>query len=207
MLHDYSNKKKEVHQMNPYSGSLFVVALCSLLMAGRTRKQPEQEKQTQTQQPAAQSSSSAAGVHWTVPAGWISHPASAMRVATYVVPAAEDDPEGGECAVFYFGSNRGGDIDANIERWIGQFEQGSTHSKSPRQINGLNVTVVSIAGTYLAPSGPMMQSQGKKENHRLLGGIVEAPEGLVFFKFTGPAKTVAAAEKAFNELIGSLTRE
>jgi hypothetical protein len=50
----------------------------------------------------------------------------------------------------------------------------------------------------------MMQSQGKKEKFRLLGAIVEAPQGSVFFKFTGPANTVAAAEEEFDELIESL---
>jgi hypothetical protein len=53
----------------------------------------------------------------------------------------------------------------------------------------------------------MMESQGKKENYRLLGAIVEAPEGLVFFKFTGPAKTIAAADTEFDALIGSVSKK
>ena len=71
---------------------------------------------------------------------------------------------------------------------------------------GLRVHRVALAGTYLAPGGPMMQSQGAKPNYRLLGAIVEAPGGLVFFKCTGPAATMTAAEKAFNALIASLTK-
>jgi len=79
--------------------------------------------------------------------------------------------------------------------------------RSSRVVNGIKVTLVKISGTYLAPGGPMMQSQGKRENYRLVGAIAEAPEGSVFFKFTGPAATVAAAEENFNGLISSLTKQ
>ena len=78
--------------------------------------------------------------------------------------------------------------------------------KSSREVSGMKVTLVKISGTYLAPGGPMMQSQGKKENYRLLGAIVEGPEGSVFFKFTGPSATVAAAEESFNGMISSLAK-
>jgi hypothetical protein len=81
-----------------------------------------------------------------------------------------------------------------------------TMERSSRDVNGMKVTLVKVSGTYLAPSGPMMQSQGKKENYRLLGAIVEGPEGSVFFKFTGPANTISAAEESFNTLISSLTK-
>ena len=77
--------------------------------------------------------------------------------------------------------------------------------RSSQVVHGIKVTMVKISGAYLAPGGPMMQSQGKKENYRLLGAIAEAPEGSVFFKFTGPAATVSAAEESFNSLIASLT--
>jgi hypothetical protein len=53
----------------------------------------------------------------------------------------------------------------------------------------------------------MMESQGKKENYRLLGAIVEAPEGLVFFKFTGPAKTIGASEAEFDAMIGTMAKK
>jgi hypothetical protein len=52
----------------------------------------------------------------------------------------------------------------------------------------------------------MMQSSGKKDNFRLLGAIVEGPEGLVFYKFTGPAKTVAGAEGEVSAMVESLAK-
>jgi hypothetical protein len=129
-----------------------------------------------------------------------------MRVATYSVPAVSGDPEDGECAVFFFGSGQGGDVAMNIDRWAGQFEENPKPVRSSRKVNNLNVTVVSLSGTYLAPGGPMMQSTGSKPNFKLLGAIVEGPEGAVFFKFTGPTKTVAAAEAEFNSLVSSIVK-
>lgn len=149
---------------------------------------------------------SVAGVQWTVPKRWTPQAERPMRIATYAIPAAEGDAEGGECAVSFFGSGQGGNVDANIDRWVGQFENASAPSRGSKEVNGMKVTTVGISGAYLAPSGPMMQSSGSKANFRLLGAIADAPEGMVFFKFTGPAKTVAAAEGEFDAMIGSLTK-
>jgi hypothetical protein len=52
----------------------------------------------------------------------------------------------------------------------------------------------------------MMQSMGKKPGYKLYGAIVEAPEGTVFFKMTGPGKSVEAAEAEFDAMIGSLSK-
>jgi hypothetical protein len=147
-----------------------------------------------------------AGVKWFTPKHWVVQGPREMRVATYTAPAAEGDTEPGECAVFHFGNDAGGSVDANIDRWVGQFEASGIPARSEKEVGGMKVTLVQIAGAYLAPSGPMMQSTGKKENYRLLGAIVQGPQGSVFFKFTGPAKTITAAEGDFNAMVASLTK-
>jgi hypothetical protein len=148
---------------------------------------------------------SSAGIRWTIPAGWVSQPARQMRVATYRVPAAKD-VDAGECGVFYFGQGKGGSAEENIARWGEQFEGGAKPTSTVETVGGMKVHRVQAAGTYLAPSGPMMQSSGKKPGYRLLGAIVEAPEGLVFFKCTGPAATIAANEKAFDGMVKSFEK-
>jgi hypothetical protein len=147
-----------------------------------------------------------AGLKWQVPKSWTTAPERPMRVATYGVPAGGGDNEPAECVVSFFGSGQGGATDANIDRWVGQFENPDLPSKTEKEVNGIKVTLVQIAGTYLAPAGPMMQATGKKENFRLLGAIVEGPEGTVFFKLTGPARTVGSAQPDFDAMIGSLSR-
>lgn len=198
--------------------SLVLFAALSVAFAACNTKQQQaeapKELQPQGQQqqlPAghpdigATGGNTVAGVRWTVPSSWSAGPEKPMRVTTYNIPVAQGDAEGGELGVFYFGSRQGGDVQMNIDRWVGQFENAKP-DQSSKEINGMKVEMVKITGTYLAPSGPMMQSSGKKENYRLLGAIVSAPEGSVFFKLTGPAKTVTAAEKDFSSFVGSVTK-
>jgi hypothetical protein len=149
---------------------------------------------------------SAGGIEWKVPAQWSAGQGSAMRVATYAVPAARGG-EAGECAVFFFGPGQGGSVDANVERWSKQFEGTPRPQRSTATVAGLAVTRVQLAGTYLAPGGPMMQSTGKRTGYRLLGAIVEGPQGNLFFKFTGPAPTVGAAQPDFEALVASLKKK
>lgn len=146
------------------------------------------------------------GVEWTVPARWKTGSGSAMRVATYAVPAVRG-ADAGECAVFFFGPGQGGSVDANVERWGKQFEGAPTPRTSVATVGGMRVTRARVDGVYLAPGGPMMQSQGKRPGFRLLGAIVEAPGGNVFFKLTGPAATVSAAERDFAALVASLKKK
>jgi hypothetical protein len=128
-----------------------------------------------------------------------------MRVATYAVPAAKGS-EAGECSVFFFGAGQGGGADENVDRWARQFEGTPPARRSNKTVSGLAVTLAEVEGTYLNPGGGMMMSQGKKPGYRLLGAIVEAPQGRVFFKMTGPAATVAAARPAFDGLVASIAK-
>lgn len=150
-----------------------------------------------------------AGLTWKVPAGWKSQAQRPMRVATYEIPAAKGDKEPAELGVFYFGKGQGGSVDANVARWIGQFKQpdGAPSDKVARRtqtkIAGLTVSQVELTGTF-ASGGMMMGPAVDKPNHALLGAIVEGHEGPVFFKLTGPKKTVAAAKKDFQALLQSL---
>jgi hypothetical protein len=180
------------------------IPIALLLLAGCGKKQQQPGEQSAL---LGETKGSVAGVQWTVPKRWSEQGARQMRAATYTVPAAEGDPEPAECAVFYFGNSQGGSVDANIDRWVGQFETGVPPARSESEVNGMRVTLVQIAGTYLSPAGPMMQSQGKKENFRLLGAIAEGPQGSVFFKLTGPAKTVGECEKEFDAMVGSLGKQ
>lgn len=145
------------------------------------------------------------GIEWDVPKRWSNRGATSMRLATYDVPAqGGGDP--GECAVFYFGPGQGGDADSNIDRWIGQFERHGKVSRSAKTYGGLSVRLVEVEGDYLAPSGPMMESSGTKKGYMLKGAIVGGPNGNVFFKFTGPQKTVQAAAREFDGLLGSMRK-
>lgn len=148
-------------------------------------------------------------LQWTAPSGWQVGPERPMRAATYLIPASGGDREGAECAIFL---NIGGGVQANIDRWIGQFTQsdGSPSAAKARQqretVNGYAVTTVDLTGIY-NPGGMAMglpQPATPKPRYRLLGAIVESAAGEVFFKMTGPEKTMATAQKEFRTLLESI---
>lgn len=146
-----------------------------------------------------------AGLAWDVPKRWTPAPERAMRLATYTVPATGGG-DAGECAVFYFGPSQGGDADANIERWVGQFEHAGKVTRESRTIHGFTVKLVGVTGEYLAPSGPMMQSSGTKKGWMLKGAIVAGPQGNVFFKFVGPEPLVRASSREFDGMLETLRK-
>jgi hypothetical protein len=153
----------------------------------------------------------AAGVKWTAPAAWKAEPERPMRVATYSIPPAPGGSEPGECAVFYFGAGQGGTVDANVQRWVAQFETADgkpapSPAAKKEKTKGFQVTRLELDGTYLGMGGPMAAVKVKKPGYKLIGAIVEAPEGPVFFKMTGPVKTVTAAKADFQRLLSSLSR-
>lgn len=154
----------------------------------------------------------AGGLKWTAPTEWTAQGERPMRVATYNIPAAKGDTEGAELAVFYFGEGQGGGVDANVKRWITQFQKpdGTSVEKEAKTkketVAGFPVTTVDVKGTY-AGGGPMMGPATPKPGFRLIGAIVEGPSGAVFFKLTGPEKTVAGAEKTFRKLLEGMKKE
>ena len=150
---------------------------------------------------------SAAGIRWTAPAGWKAEAPRPMRAATYSIGLAAGDQGIAECIVNYFGPGQGGGVDANLERWKGQVQgpdgKAAPASVAKRTVRGVPIVVVDSSGAYTGMGGPFAASK-PVPGYRLLGAIVEAPGGTVFFKLTGPAKTIAAQEKAFNQLLATI---
>ena len=147
---------------------------------------------------------SVAGLQWTMPAGWKAEGSRPMRAATYSVPPAAGDKDSGECVVYFFGQGQGGGVDANLERWKGQFRgpdgKPPAAKTAKRTVNGLAVTTIETAGDYAGMGG------ASKSGYRMLGAIVENPGGNIFLKFTGPAKTVTANQAKFEQLLTSFNK-
>lgn len=141
----------------------------------------------------------ATGLSWTKPAAWeqIEHP-STMRKATYKLPKVDGDTADGEMSV----TQVGGGIDANIERWKGQFDLDGDAEVTEREINGLRVIVVSMKGTF--KGGMMGGPADANEDWMMLAAIVDTKPQPHFFKATGPAKTLEAAREPFDGLVGSM---
>ncbi len=127
-----------------------------------------------------------------------------MRAATYVVDDAE-------CVVYFFGQGQGGSVQANIDRWKGQFSQPNGQpavaKTARRTIHGLPVTTIEITGNYAGMSGPTGAPRRLNSGYRMSGAIIENPGGNVFLKFAGPAKTIAANQAKFAQLLASFDKD
>jgi hypothetical protein len=150
---------------------------------------------------------SAAGARWTAPAGWTNEGSRPMRAATYMIAPASGDKAGAECGVYFFGAGQGGTIEANLERWKGQFKDHdgkvATAKIARRTVHGLTITTIDTAGEYSGMAGPMAASSPAVPGYRLLGAIVAASRGNLFVKFTGPAKTIGANQQEFEQMLAS----
>ena len=145
-----------------------------------------------------------------VPSGWVEQtPRSRMRRAQFALPRAGGDSEDGELTVFYFGMGQGGSTDANISRWIGQVGQPDGSSSRGKakirqsEVSGFRVTEVDVSGTLKASNMPGAPQRPARPGYRLLGAVLESPQGPWFFKLVGPEKTIARWADSFRQFIAS----
>jgi hypothetical protein len=150
----------------------------------------------------------AAGLSFTAPDGWKRAPgSSSMRVAEFTLARAAGDTEDAQLIVYYFGGS-GGSVDANITRWVAQMRQAdgkpvADAKRVSRTVNGLTVTLVDVAGTYVAETAPGAAERHNKPRFRLRAGIVDTPNGPYFIKLTGPEKTVTTWDHAYEQFVSS----
>lgn len=144
---------------------------------------------------------------WTAPSGWTKMPDRMMRKATY---QAEGKKGPAEVAVFYFGPGQGGAVEANIDRWVGQFQnlpEGAA-KRSETEQNGFKRFNVDVdKGTFASgmPGGPT----GPQNDWAMSASIVQTannPVDYYYFKMTGPAATVAEQKANFSLLLSSVRR-
>ncbi len=193
-------------------------ALCAFLIVGCSRNSGSSGTTPASSdlKPAAahasgsMAASTGAGLQYSAPEGWVSEaPTSSMRKAQYRLPRVDGDAEDAEMVVFYFGGGGGG-VQANIDRWIGQFTKsdGSPANDiakiSHQTANGIPLTVVDVTGIYMSAMGPMLSEKQSKTNYRMLAAVAETGSGPWFFKLTGPEKTVAKWESSFSSFIEGL---
>lgn len=135
------------------------------------------------------------------PSGWDWVPnTSLMRKAVLRFPSGQTNQA--EVIFFHFGPENGGGVQANLDRWLGMFQEpkDTLNAKTEETtVNGHKLHYVQAQGTFMSgmPGRPKTPQPGTM----LLGAIVESPEGAVFIRCTGPVETVKAGEKAFRGLV------
>lgn len=131
------------------------------------------------------------------------------------LPKVETDPKEGRMTF----TISGGGTKANIDRWKSQFklpvgDQAADAVKmTTRKIDGYELSVVQIAGTFMDSMGGGPFSGGKKVSRPdyMMRAVILTKEGSTamspkcFVKFVGPAATVKKHSKAFEEMVKSMT--
>ncbi len=189
--------------------SVLAILVLPFILSGCKSKE---KQESQSQMAAATVPAPPAGeVLYTAPSGWVAQqPSSQMRKAEFRWPGVEGN-EDAELAVFFF-PGTGGSVQANLDRWYGQFKQPDGSATKERahiqkvDVNGLAVTVTHVTGIYLKPQSPMMMGGpvDEKPNSAMLAAIVETANGPWFFKATGPEPTIAHWRPSFDELVKSM---
>lgn len=147
----------------------------------------------------------------TVPKTWKQMPpANRLRKGQFRLPPAKGEKEAVDLVIFEFGGG-GGNVGANIQRWIGQFQSKGREAKVLKGTSKLGRYIaVEISGTYNMPIGPPIQRKTKAlPNARMFAVIllVEAKKKVYYLKVAGGAKTVEAHMDAVRASFGADTKK
>ncbi|MBP52337.1 MAG: hypothetical protein CMI27_04250 [Opitutae bacterium] len=141
-----------------------------------------------------------AGYTFSAPKEWKSVPPSSnMRKAQFEVSGQS----GGKADVvfFHFGSGGAGGVQANVDRWMKQFEVPLEKKVQTETLEGIKVTYAQAHGTFLSgrPFGPKTPNPG----FALMAAIIEGKQGAIFIKMTGPKETVETNSDLVKKMVGS----
>jgi hypothetical protein len=155
------------------------------------------------------------GLKSRAPADWKQEEPSEVsrrfRAYQFRIPHAEGDKQDAEVIIFFFGPGGGGTAADNIKRWKGMFEppEGKTADDVSKveksKVGDVELTALDIHGTYLHKARPFDPSEKpeKRAHYRMTSVVFESKNGPYFIRFVGPAKTVAAHKKGFDEWLKS----
>ncbi len=153
------------------------------------------------------------GLRSMAPAAWKEEePSNRMRFGQFRLPKKGDDKYDAELVIF---KGLGGSAKANVDRWKGLFTppEGKTIDDVAKvveiKIGGHDATYLDVRGTYLMKTRPFDPNDRgeKRPDYRLLAIHFEGPKDVYHIRLVGPAKTVEAYKKGFDEWIKGFKKE
>jgi hypothetical protein len=136
----------------------------------------------------------------TAPSRWQRKQASSSFVAAeFSLPRAEGDDADGRLTV----SSAGGTVEANIDRWKGQFQpQPKVAKQEVVDVAGLKVTFVDYSGDFNDQRGPFAPGQ-TRPGYRMIAAVIPIDGQLHFVKATGPERTMALHADDIHQFVRS----
>lgn len=145
-----------------------------------------------------------AGFTFTAPTEWKSSPpTSSMRKAQFEAPCSTN--EKAEVTFFHFGSTGAGGIQANVDRWMKQFEDPQGKVVETEKIANVSVTFAQAHGTFL--SGRPFGAKTPKPGYALMAAIIDGSAGSIFVKMTGPKTAVDENTEALKKMVMDSLKE
>lgn len=137
------------------------------------------------------------GITFAIPAGWEQVPLSAAQRGIVEAKLRIPTAQGPVDMTLSFA---GGGIDANLQRWRGQFrlDPESSPETEAVDVDGLAGQWIDLRGTYTAGVGA---DAGPKEDWRLLGAAVPLTPRDLYVKLTGPRDAVAEIRDAVRDFV------
>jgi hypothetical protein len=149
------------------------------------------------------------GVKMTAPAEWKAEKPTGGLAPKYLfrLPKKGDDKDDAELKIF---EGLGGSAEANVERWKGTFVPPKGKSiddvakVEKMEVGGRKVTYLDISGSYKFrdPSKPNAKEE-LRPDYRMLAVQINGKE-VYHLKLVGPAKTVDAYKKGFDDWLKTL---
>lgn len=147
-----------------------------------------------------------------VPADWKKAASRSRILESEFSAPADAKPDEPSARITFMAA--GGSIDANIERWFGQFTQpdGKATKDAAKveefKVGDAKVHWVEIPGTYMESMGGGPFAPGKKverKEYRMLASIIVLENGLQYFiKMTGPDELVQKQKEGFLKMVKEL---
>ena len=142
------------------------------------------------------------GMKSKAPASWKLQKVGGPRKYHFKIDKAAGEPEDTEVIVFHFGKGQGGDWDTNLRRWKDMFKApaGDKAKVEKFKVGEVQVNTVDLSGTFISkPPGDPNAKAIEKPDFRAVNVYFGSPNGPYFINLRGPAKTVEAQKKAFED--------
>ena len=152
------------------------------------------------------------GLKSTAPENWKAvKPGSSMQVLSFIIPKVNGDKYDGQLTVYYFGKGSGGDAKANISRWKGMIKPAEgvkdedAYKTTEMKAGDVKITVFEGNSAYKHKNRPFDPNEAgeMRANYRLVGVVFDSPNGPYFIRMVGPAKTLEANRKGFENWLKS----
>lgn len=140
----------------------------------------------------------------TAPSGWRRvKPSSSFVAAEFSLPGTDGDNADARLTV----STAGGSVEANIQRWKGQFDPLTEETPQEEiDVAGIQVAVVDLAGNFNDQRGPFAPAV-QRPDYRMIAAIIPVNGQLHFVKATGPQQTMAAHADEIREFVRSVRQK